>query len=214
MDVSTLSTGEKVSGVAGIALLVIMILFSWFGVEVAGFGTPEGANAFEAFGLIDIVLLITAIAAIALPLMSATQASVDLPVALSAIVALLGAISVVLILFRIISPPDFDIPGSVDVGFGEVDTGAETTRKFGVFLGLFAAIGVAIGGWLAMQEEGTSFADQRDRVSGGPGTGPPPPPAPGAGQQPAAPPPPPPAAGGGTEAPPPPSPPPPPRTGA
>jgi amino acid transporter len=213
MDISTLSTGEKVSGVAGIALFLIMILFSWFGIEVAGFGSPEGANAFEAFGLIDIVLLITAIAAIALPLMSATQASVDLPVALSAIVALLGAISVILILFRIISPPDFDIPGSVDVGFGEVDTGAETTRKFGVFLGLLAAIGVTIGGWLSMQEEGTSFADQRDRFGGGPGTGAPPPPGPGPGDQPAAPPPPPPpAAGGGTE--PPPPPPPPPRTGA
>jgi hypothetical protein len=219
MDISTLSTGEKVSGVAGILLFLIMILFSWFGIEVAGFGSPEGANAFEAFDVIDIVLLITAIAAVALPLMSATQATVDLPVALSAIVALLGAISVILIVFRIISPPDFGIPGSVDVGFGEVDTGADTTREIGVFLGLLAAIGVAAGGWLAMQEEGTSFAEQRDRVAGGRGPGPgpgggtgtgaPPPPGPGAAQQP----PPPPASGGGTE-PPPPPPPPPPRTGA
>lgn len=154
MDVSALSTGEKVSGAAGLALLLIMIVFSWFGFEVAGFGVEEGgANAFEAFSLIDIVLLITALAAIALPLVSATQATVDMPVALSAFVALLGAISVVLIMFRIISPPDFDIPGTVDVGFGEVDEGVETTRKFGVFLGLLAAIAVTIGGWLAMQEE-------------------------------------------------------------
>jgi hypothetical protein len=159
VDIGTLSTGEKVSGVAGIALLVIMLLFTWFGYEVAGVGIEEGADAFEAFSLIDIVLLITAIAAIALPLMSATQATVDIPVALSAIVALLGAISVVLILFRIISPPDFDIPGTVDIGFGEVDQGVETTRKFGVFLGLLAAIGVTIGGWLAMQDEGTSFGE-------------------------------------------------------
>jgi hypothetical protein len=186
MDVSALSTGEKVSGVAGIALFLIMILFSWFGIEVAGFGGGEGANAFQAFDLIDIVLLITAIAAVALPLMSATQASVDLPVALSAIVALLGAISVILIVFRIISPPDLGFPGSVDIGFGEVENGADTTRKIGVFLGLLAAIGVTIGGWLAMQEEGTSFGDERDRLAGGTGTG------------------------GGTEPPPPPPPPPPP----
>ena len=218
MDLSTLSTGEKVSGISGIALFLIMILFSWFGIEVAGFGSTEGANAFESFGFIDIVLLITAIAAIALPLMSATQATVDIPVALSAIVALLGAISVVLVLFRIISPPDFDIPGSVDVGFGEVDTGAETTRKFGVFLGLLASIGVAVGGWLAMQEEGTSFGEQRDRLSGGTGGGAPPPSgtptsAP-PGDRPAAPPPPPPPppASGCTE--PPPPPPPPPRSDA
>jgi hypothetical protein len=211
MDVGTLSTGEKVSGISGIALLVIMVLFSWFGFEVAAFGSSEDSvNAFQAFSLIDIVLLITAIAAIALPVMSATQSSVDLPVALSAIVALLGAIAVVLVLFRIIDPPDLDIPGTVDIGFGEVDEGVETTRKFGVFLGLLAAIGVTIGGWLAMQEEGTSFTDQRDRLGGGPGSGAAPPPGPGAGERPAAPPPPPPppAAGGGTEPPPPPSPPP------
>jgi hypothetical protein len=215
MDFSTLNTGEKVSGAAGIALFLIMILFSWFGIEIAGFGSPEGANAFQAFGLIDIVLLITVIAAVALPLIALIEARVELPVALSAIVALLGIVSVILVLFRIISPPDLGIPGSVDVGFGEVDTGADTTRKIGVYLGLLAAIGVAIGGWLAMQEEGTSFGDVRDqagdRFSGGPGAGSPPqPPGPDAGQQPP-PPPPPPSAGGGSE--PPPPPPPPPRSG-
>ena len=211
MDTSTLTTGEKVAGASGVALLLIMFLFSWFGIEVAGFGSPEGANAFEAFGLIDIVLLITAITAIALPVMSMTQSQVDLPVALSAVVALLGALSVVLVLFRIISPPDFGIPGSVDVGFGEVDTGADTTREIGVFLGLLAALGVAAGGWMAMQEEGTSIGDARnqarDRFGGGGGA----PPPPGGGTGTAAPPPAPPASGGTT---PPPPPPPPPTTGA
>ncbi len=96
--------------------------------------------------------------------MSATQATVDLPVALSAIVTLLGVISVILILFRIISPPEFDIPGTVDIGFGEADEGAETTRKFGAFLGLLAAIGVAAGGWLAMQDDRTSYDEGRRRT--------------------------------------------------
>jgi hypothetical protein len=212
MDVSTLSTGEKVSGVAGVLLFLIMILFSWFGIEVSGFGGSEGANAFESFSVIDIILLVTAIAAVALPLMSATQANVDLPVALSAIVALLGAISVILILYRIIDPPDFGT-NALDVGFGDVP-GVDETREIGAFLGLLAAIGVTIGGWLAMQEEGTTFADERERLAGGRGAGGgPPPPTPGTGQQPPAqPPPPPPPAGGGSEPPPPPSP--PPRTGA
>ena len=213
MDVSTLSTGEKISGVAGIALFLIMILFSWFGIEVAGFGSPEGANAFEAFGIIDIVLLITAIAAVALPVMSMTQSQVDMPVALSAIVALLGIVSVLLILFRIISPPDFGIPDAVDIGFGEVESNTDTTRKIGVFLGLLAAIGVALGGWRAMQEEGTSFGSAADRAGdrfgGGPGAGDPPPPGPGAPPPGGQAPPPPPATGG-----PPPPPPPPPSSGA
>lgn len=210
MDLSRLSTGEKVSGISGIALLLIMLLFSWFGYEVAGFGVEEGGvNAFEAFSIIDIILLITAIVAIALPLMSATQATVDIPVALSAVVVLLGAISVVLILFRIISPPEFDLPAAVDIGFGEVDQGVETTRKLGVFLGLLAAIGVTIGGWLAMREEGTSFSEQRDRLSGGTGTPPPGGTSAGdaPGERPASRPPPPPGSGAAAP-PPPPSPPP------
>ena len=190
-----------------------MILFSWFGIEVAGFGSPEGANAFEAFGIIDIVLLITAIAAVALPVMSMTQSQVDMPVALSAIVALLGIVSVLLILFRIISPPDFGIPDAVDIGFGEVENNTDTTRKIGVFLGLLAAIGVAFGGWRAMQEEGTSFGSAADRAGdrfgGGPGAGDPPPPGPGAPPPGGQAPPPPPASGG-----PPPPPPPPPSSGA
>lgn len=213
MDVSTLSTGEKVAGIAGIALFLIMILFSWFGIEVAGFGSPEGANAFESFGIIDIVLLLTAIAAVVLPVMSLTDSHVDLPVALSAIVALLGIISVILVLFRIISPPDLGIPDAVDIGFGELEDNVDTTRKIGVFLGLLSAIGVAIGGWLAMQEEGTSFGSARDqagdRFGGGPGAGgQPPPPGPAAPPPGEAPPPPPPASGG-----PPPPPPPPPSSG-
>lgn len=215
MDLDKLNTGEKLAGASGIALFLIMIVFSWFGIEVAGFGSPEGANAFQAFGFIDIVLLLTAIVAVALPAMALMQARVDLPVALSAIVALFGIISVVLILFRIISPPDFGIPSNVDVGFGEVDTGADTSRKIGVFLGLLSAIGVAAGGWLAMQEEGTSFGaarDQaRDRMSGGSGGGGPTPPGGPSGPSAGETPPPPPASGGASEAPPPP---PPPRQGA
>lgn len=218
MSIADLRTGEKVAGISGILLLLIMIIPDWFGVEFAGFAGDAGANAFQAFSLIDLILLVTVIVAVALPVISLTQARLDLPVALSAIVALLGIISVILILFRIIFPPDFGIPSAVDVGFGDVDTGADTTREIGVFLGLLAAIGVAIGGWLAMQEEGTSFTDQRERVSGGgPRGGPPPPGGTPSGRTEAPPPPPgqapppPPATGGSTQTPPPP---PPPQSGA
>ena len=38
---------------------------------------------------------------------------------------------------------------------------------FGIFLGLIAAAGVAYGGYRAMQEEGASFSDTADRLSGG-----------------------------------------------
>ena len=36
--------------------------------------------------------------------------------------------------------------------------------RHGVFLGLIASAGIAYGGWRAMEEEGTSFGDQADRI--------------------------------------------------
>ena len=87
--------------------------------------------------------------------MAAAASKPDMPVALSAITAGLGILGVVLVLFRIISPPDFGVGDLVDVG-----------RGIGVFLGLVAVAGVAYGGWAAMQAEGSSFGAQTDRVGG------------------------------------------------
>lgn len=145
-----------IAGGSAVALFLIMFIFKWFGLEDAPAGVG-GPDAWEAFSFIDIILLLTIGAAIAVAVMSAAASSVNLPVAGSALVAGLGILSAVLILFRIIFPPDIE-------GFGfEIGT----NPAIGVFLGLIAAAGIAYGGWVAMQEEGTSFGDQRDRVSGG-----------------------------------------------
>jgi hypothetical protein len=167
MDVSRLNTGEKLAGVAGIALLLIMFIFDWFTVDVGG-GFADisvGGNAWETMELIRFVILLAAISGIALAIVAANQSQVDLPIALSAITAGLGILALVLIAFRIISPPDG----------GAGDFGVDIGRGIGVFLGLIAAGGVAAGGWMAMQEEGASFTD---RPSGGTAPPPPPPPAP------------------------------------
>jgi hypothetical protein len=170
MDVSRLNTGEKLAGAAGIALLLIMFLFDWFTVDVGG-GFADisvGGNAWETMELIRFVILLAAISGIALAVVAANNSKVDLPIALSAITAGLGILAVVLIAFRIISPPDG----------GAGDFGVDIGRGIGVFLGLIAAAGVAAGGWLAMQDEGATFTD---RPTGG--TAPPPPPPPPTAQQ-------------------------------
>jgi len=164
-----LRTGEKIAGASGIALLLIMFIFSWFGVE----GGDEGRNAWEAFSIIDIVIFLAAAAGIALAVISATQTRVDLPVAMSALTAGLGVLAVILILFRILSTPDLEVGG-----LSASDFDVDVTRSIGVFLGLIAAGGVAYGGWQAMQDEGTSFSDQADRMQGGGNEPPPPPPPP------------------------------------
>ena len=173
-----LRTGEKIAGASGVALLLIMFIFDWFSYGEGAF--EAGGNAWDTMELIRFILLLAALAGIGLAVMAATQSQVDMPIAMSALAAGLGGLAVLLVAFRIISPPDFGIGDA----FGEdFDVG----RSIGVFLGLIASAGVAYGGWTAMQEEGTSFGGQADRLGGG-GDAPPPPP-------PADPPPPPPPAG-------------------
>ncbi len=129
---------------------------------------PEGAqdavddasniSAWDAFDVIKIVMLLTIIAAIALAAMTAMGSQVNMPVAMSAIVAGLGILTTLLVLYRLIDPPAEGLD-----------------RSYGVFLGLIASAGIAYGGWRAMEEEGTSFGDVGAGTSGG---APPPPPRP------------------------------------
>lgn len=160
MDTSRLGRGELIAGVSGAALLIVMFAFSWFGVDLGEFGDLVGveasANAWESFDFIDIILFITAVTAVGLAVATMMSANVGLPVAGSALTAGLGIISLILIAYRIINPP-----------------GDGLDREIGIFLGLLAAGGVAYGGYQGMQEEGTSFSEQADRLQdrGGPGGG-------------------------------------------
>lgn len=165
-----------IAAVSAVVLLLVMFIFDWFSVD---FGEDElgiggavadvdtGANAWTAFGFIDIVLFVTIVVAIGIAVMAATAQSANLPVAGSALVCGLGILCVLLVLFRIISPPGSgDIPEGLDIGI---------SRDIGVFLGLIAAAGIAYGGYAGMQEEGTSFGAQADRLQNRGGTGTPPP---------------------------------------
>lgn len=181
MDAARVGRGEMIAGISGVILFIVMF-FSWFGVpsEVNGISTQLGVelanqagfdtsfNAWQSFDLIDLLMLITIIAAVGVAVAAATARTVALPVAASAIVTGLGGLSTLLVLYRIISPP------------------SDASRKFGVFLGLVLCALITLGGWMAMQEEGASFSASSGGSSGG---GAPPPPTPPAGGPPSAPPP-------------------------
>jgi len=188
MDFTRLTQGEKIAGVSGVALILIMFIPDWYAAEIGGQSVPDsGADAWQAFSFIDIILFVTVAAAIGLALISASQTEVGLPVAASAVVAGLGILSVILVLFRII-----DTPGDTSAASAFLGQEFDVTRSIGVWLGLIGAVGVAYGGWRAMQEEGTSFGEEADRFrepDEGPGTVPPAPPSSG---PPSSPPPPPP----------------------
>ncbi len=189
MEADRLSTGEKISAVSAV-LLFIFMFFDWFGVKVSGVSgfsgeVAGGGSAWDALDLIPIFLMAAIVVAIGVAVIRLTDADIEPPFSLNTLVAVLGGLAVLLILYRIINPPGGDSFGGVSV---------DTTLKLGIFLGLIAAAGIAYGGYSAMREEGTTFGDAADRLSGGgggappgggPGGAPPPPPPPPAGQPPA-----------------------------
>src|ERR1044071_2865179 len=122
MDVDKLSTGEKVSAASGV-LLFIFMFFDWFSVEVSGgsglftASATAGGSAWDALDTIPIVLVIAILAALVVAALRLTDAAYEPPVSANAVVAVLGGISVLLILYRIMHPPGHgSVPGlSVDV---------------------------------------------------------------------------------------------------
>lgn len=152
MSLGRPSNGGKISGISAI-LLFVFTFFPWFGTKDSGelrlFSVSR--NAWEALDYIPIVLLITIIVSLAVVALRLTNTDLRLPIPFNAVVVILGMVSVLLILFRIVDPPNF---GSFREIWGNITI--EGTLQLWIFLALLAAFGVAFGGLLAMWEEGIS----------------------------------------------------------
>ena len=177
MDSSRLGRGEMIAAVSAVLLFIVMF-FGWFsfpdeingqatGVDLASAaGIDTSFNAWQSYDFTDLILMVTILVTIGTAVMAASAREVALPVAASALVAGLGILSVIFVLWSIINTPS---SGPVDLD-----------RGIWVFIGLIFTAGIAYGGWMAMQEEGTSFSAQTDRVGGDDPPPPPPPPPPAA----------------------------------
>ena len=91
------------------------------------------------FSTVDLLLFVVAAVAVGAAIAKAAGAlPADVPA--GAIVAGAGALAFLLVLYRIVSLPGPDVEQVAGVG-------VEFGRKFGIFLGLIAAGGVAYGGY-------------------------------------------------------------------
>jgi hypothetical protein len=126
---STLASGELVGAISGLGLLVASFLpwYSEFDVNV---------TAWQAFSVVDLVMAAAGIAGLSVGIVVITRLSVSYPVAGSAVAAGFGGLALVLIAYRLINPP----------GDGDLN------REIGAWLGLIAAAGITLGGYLGMQE--------------------------------------------------------------
>jgi hypothetical protein len=159
---------DLIAGVAGVVLLVAMFL-PWFGASQAAdealrdaqqvtqqFGGGDvkeldlNENAWQAFEFVKFVLAAAAVAGILSG--AAMFARGRRPAAgPAAVTAGLGMLAALLILYRVIDPP------------------GEASRQVGLFLGFFAALGIAVGGWLALESPVASRdGRRRDRIGSAP----------------------------------------------
>jgi hypothetical protein len=144
LDPSRLRTGEIVAGIGGIALFVFLF-FDWFGgggAEVSGSvanGTltveQPGVSGWDALtDLPGFLIILAGVAGMALIALSANGLRVNIPLRRGAVTAALGALAVLLILWRMVA--------------------GSPTLKIGVFLGLAAAIAITVGALMALAEDG------------------------------------------------------------
>jgi hypothetical protein len=177
-DINRLRQSHQIIGVSAIALFIFMFFFKWFGFSVeakvlgrtistssAGVGS---VNVWHSLDLIRWLLLLTVIVAIAMVVIVGTESRVQLPVPLSTVVAGLGGIAALLILYRVvISKPAHG--GSVSTFGGSVNW--HVTTKVGAYLAFISAVALAYGAWRAMQDEGVTFGDAGAAARGAVGGG-------------------------------------------
>jgi hypothetical protein len=135
------------AGAAGVALLVVLFL-PWFAVRgvpagwtgYAPLGVPQ-PTAWRAFAVVDILLALAAALAVAIPVVTATARGPAMPVAAAVIATVASVIAVLLVIWRLLDPPN---------GF--------YTRHYGVWLGLAATLLMLAASFSALHDERTPGA--------------------------------------------------------
>jgi hypothetical protein len=134
LDSSRLRTGEIVAGIGGVALFVFLF-FDWFS-EGGAFDEGGGISGWDALGgdFSGFVVALTSVAGATLAVLAMAGQRVNIPVPRGGVTAALGTLSVLIILWRF-----FANPGDL---------------KIGIFLGLAAAVAIAVGAIMALREDG------------------------------------------------------------
>lgn len=151
LDFRRVTRGERIAGIAGISLLLIMIMANWY--RATGVSTvpmldglsppiPNPQNAVQSFTFVDLFLFATVLAAVCLPLLTGGEACARSPAAPGAFIATLGLVASALLLIKIVYPPDLMVNG---VRLSRLP-GAGVARGVGPWLGLLATAIIAYGG--------------------------------------------------------------------
>jgi hypothetical protein len=148
---SRLRRPEIVAGVAAVVLLASMFVLPWYGYKgdlaplAAKLGVKTSADAWNSLSTTRWLMLLTIAAALALVYLQGTRPSPALPATFSLFVALLGGLTALVLIYRVL----INVPGPNDV----------VSRDVGGFVGLLASIAIALAGYRSLREEGIAPQD-------------------------------------------------------
>jgi hypothetical protein len=149
-DASRLRRGEWLAGASAVLLAIFLVGGKWYD----GAGRTGGSlTGWQALTDLRWLLLVTIVAAVGLLFTQATHRAPALPVTMSLVVMLLGIATVVALIIRVlIDPPP--------------------NEQAGAYLGLLSAIGIMVGGYLSLRQEGVARRDAPANIPiVGPGAG-------------------------------------------
>lgn len=128
----------------GVAVLVVM-LFDWYSIPELSLGDESvgsiGFNAWESFAVNDVILALAAVMALATFVLTASQPTAAIPLALASLTTLVALLSFVLVVIRLIWTPDV------------TDGVFDTQREAGAWLGLVAISVLAVGCLASIRDE-------------------------------------------------------------
>jgi len=157
VDLSKLSTGDKVIGIGAIVYLISMFL-PWYGKDF-GFGVSVSNSGWSYFlgGILPLILIVLVVARLAIVKFSPDTKLPDLPISWAQATLYAAIAAAVIVLLRLA------IASSKISG---IKTGVDLDRKYGLFIALLSSIAVAVGAFLKYQ------AKEDDGAAAG-GTAPP-----------------------------------------
>lgn len=147
MDLRRLRIGEWAVATAGLLLLVSLFL-PWY--SITAFPSAD-ANAWQAFGVIDALLLLLALGALAVVPVTAGTSSPSPAIAYQALLCLASIAGSVIVVIRLLNPPENGL-----------------SREIGCYLGVLATLGTFVACLVAMRDERASTAGRLTDPTGVP----------------------------------------------
>ena len=152
LDPSRLRRGEWLVGVSAVLLLALVFALPWYeihspiGSSGSALGLTTSFNGWDELTRLRWLFVLTIASACLLVYFQATRRPPALPVAFSVIVTVLGAVTALALIYRVL----INVPGADSV----------VQAQPGAYLGLASACLLVWGAYLSMRKEGIAARDE------------------------------------------------------